>query len=97
MDSRLRREYTAGEKRRIDWEITPNRPDDTVVITEARYEIYPYGSSAENDLIKSGTADVDGANVGFLFEGDKKGAYLVKLFVTVPPETAETELLINVR
>lgn len=91
--TKLRRFYAVGEARRIEWNIVPNDPDDTVVITGARYEIL----DENNETTETGQCDVDGMKVGVLFRAETAGTYLVRIFVTVPPETAETEIVCSVR
>lgn len=91
MDNCLMRRYIIGEKRLIEWQIKPNSQLDTVVVTDATYEIIEYGK-----VIKSGSATVDANKISILFEADKAGSFTVKVFVTVPPETVEAELYIDV-
>jgi hypothetical protein len=84
----LRRYYSVGEKRLIEWDVRPNNENDILVITEARYEVYK-----GNELIKAGDMTVEDKKVSFIFEAVEKGEFVVKGFVTVPPETISTELI----
>lgn len=88
----LRRYYNVGESRVIEWEIRPNNENDTIVISEARYEIYK-----GDVLVKEGSmTSIDNKRVWFLFEANEKGEFVIKGFVTVPPETISTELIAQV-
>lgn len=88
----LRRYYNVGESRVIEWEIRPNNENDTIVISEARYEIYK-----GETLIKEGSmTSVDNKRVWFLFEATEKGEFVIKGFVTVAPEIISTELIAHV-
>lgn len=87
----LRRYYNIGEKRLIEWDIRPNNENDILVITEARYEIYK-----GEKLVKSGSMTVEDKRVSFVFEATDKGEFVIKGFVTVPPETISTELIAQV-
>lgn len=87
----LRRYYDIGEKRLVEWDIRPNNENDILVITGARYEIYK-----EDQLIKSGSMEITDKRVSFVFEATEKGEFVVKGFVTIPPETISTELIAQV-
>lgn len=87
----LRRYYNIGEKRLIEWDIRPNDENDILVITEARYEVYK-----EDELIQNGSMKIEDKRVSFIFEAVEKGEFVVKGFVTVPPETISTELIAQV-
>ena len=87
----LRRYYNIGEKRLIEWDIRPNNENDILVITEARYEIYK-----SEELVNSGSMTVEDKRVSFVFEATDKGEFVIKGFVTVPPETISTELIAQV-
>ena len=87
----LRRYYNIGEKRLIEWDIRPNNENDILVITEARYEIYK-----GEELVSSGSMTVEDKRVSLVFEATDKGEFVIKGFVTVPPETVSTELIAQV-
>ena len=87
----LQREYTVGEKRLVEWSIQPNSKIDTVVVTDARYELLKNG-----DIIKKGHAEVNGLKISVMFEAEEKGNFILRIFVTVPPETIKSELSIYV-
>ncbi len=87
----LQREYTVGEKRLIEWQIQPNSKIDTVVVTDARYELLKNG-----EVIKTGNAEVSGLKISLMFEAEEKGNFILRVFVTVPPETIKAELSIFV-
>lgn len=87
----LRRQFKVGEKRTIEWQITPNSKLDTIVITEAKYTVYSGGAA-----IKSGNADINGLTLSCLFEAENEGCYMLELTVIVPPETVKTSLYIDV-
>ena len=87
----LRRYYSIGEKRLIEWDIRPNNENDILVITEARYEIYK-----GEELVNSGSMTVEDKRVSLVFEATDKGEFVIKGFVTVPPETISTELIAQV-
>lgn len=87
----LRRYYSIGEKRLIEWDIRPNNENDILVITEARYEIYK-----GEELVKFGSMTVEDKRVSLVFEATDKGEFVIKGFVTVPPETISTELIAQV-
>lgn len=87
----LRRYYSIGEKRLIEWDIRPNNENDILVITEARYEIYK-----GEKLVNSGSMSVEDKRVSFVFEAIEKGEFVIKGFITVPPETISTELIAQV-
>lgn len=87
----LNRQYTVGEKRLIEWQIKPNSQIDTVVVTKARYELLKNG-----EVVKTGNMDVNGRKISCMFEAEEIGSFLLRVFVTVPPETVKAELYINV-
>lgn len=87
----LQREYTVGEKRLIEWLIQPNSKLDTVVVTDARYELLKNG-----EVVKTGNAEVNGLKISLMFEAEEKGNFILRVFVTVPPETIKAELSIFV-
>lgn len=88
----LRRYYVVGESRVIEWEIRPNNENDTTVITDARYEIY----KGEVLIERGSMTRVDNKKVWFAFNATEKGEFLIRGFVTVPPETVSTELIAQV-
>lgn len=92
----LRRYYNLGEKRLIEWDLKPNDENDTLVINEneTRYEIYKIGSDEEP---KKGKLVIEEKKVGFTFHANEEGEFLIKIFVTVPPETVSTELIAQVK
>ncbi len=85
------RQYTVGEKRLIEWQIKPNAQIDTVVVTDARYELLKNG-----EVVKTGKADIDGRKLSCMFEAEETGSFLLRVFVTVPPETVKAEVNIDV-
>lgn len=85
------RQYTVGEKRLIEWQIKPNTQIDTIVVTDARYELLENGA-----VVKSGSVDIGKRMISYMFEAEKPGNFLLRVFVTVPPETVKTELYIDV-
>ncbi len=87
----LQREYTVGEKRLIEWQIQPNSKIDTVVVTDARYELLKNGKT-----VKTGNAEVSGRKISLMFEAEEEGSFILRIFVTVPPETVKAELRIEV-
>ena len=87
----LQREYAVGEKRLIEWQIQPNSKIDTVVVTAARYELLKNG-----EIIKTDNAEVSGHKISHMFEAEEKGNFILRIFVTVPPETIKAELSIFV-
>lgn len=91
MDNCLMRRYKIGEKRLIEWQIKPNSPNDTVVVTDARYELL------SNDVkVKSGNVTVNNRLISHIFEAEEAGSFILRIYVTVPPETIETEVYIEV-
>lgn len=91
MDNCLMRQYKVGEKRLIEWQIKPNSPNDTVVVTDARYELLSNGIT-----VKSGNVTVSNRLISHMFEAEDAGSFILRIFVTVPPETIETEVYIEV-
>ena len=91
MDNCLMRQYKVGEKRLVEWQIKPNSPNDTVVVTDARFELLSDGA-----IIKAGTVTVSNRLLSHMFEAEKAGSYILRIFVTVPPETIEAEVYIDV-
>lgn len=91
MDECLNRQYTVGEKRLIEWQIKPNTQIDTVVVTDAYYELLKNG-----EVVKTGIVDIDGRKISCMFEAEETGSFLLRVFVTVPPETVKAELYIDV-
>ena len=89
----LRRYYNLGDKRLIEWELRPNDENDILVIEPnySGYEIYKIGSEEES---KKGKLVIEDKKVGFTFHANEEGEFLVKIFVTVPPETVSTELIV---
>lgn len=87
----VRKFYVSGEKHLLEWQVNPTSPLETVVITDAVWELIENGA-----VVKSGKAKADGQNVSLLFEAENEGSFVLRLFVTVPPETVETEILIDV-
>lgn len=87
----LNRQYTVGEKRLIEWQIKPNTQIDTVVVTDAHYELLKNG-----EVVKTGNVDIDGRKISCMFEAEETGSFLLRVFVTVPPETVKAELYIDV-
>lgn len=87
----IRRKYTVGEKRVLEWQIMPNHPRDIIVVTDARYEVVSGGA-----VVDSGKMTVDGLKVSCIFDASEEGSFVFRIFVTVPPETVETELHIDV-
>ena len=87
----LRRYYHIGEKRIIEWNVRPNNQLDTLVITEAIYEIW-----SGKQKIQTGKLEVEGQRVRFVYQPLEVGEFLIKIFVTVPPETLGTELVVSV-
>ena len=92
----LRRYYSLGEKRLIEWELRPNDENDTLVISPdySGYEIQKIGSDAEP--IK-GRLEIGDKKVWLKFHAEEEGEFLIKIFVTVPPETVSTELIAQVK
>lgn len=88
----LRRYYNIGESRVIEWEIRPNNENDTIVITDARYEIY----KGETLIERGSMTNVDNKKVWFVFNATEKGEFVIKGFVAVPPEVISTELIAQV-
>ncbi len=91
MDNCLMRRYKIGEKRLIEWQIKPNSPNDTVVVTDARYELLSNGA-----IVKAGQVTVNNRLISHIFEAENTGSFILRIFVTVPPETVVTELYIDV-
>ena len=91
MDNFLNRRYKVGEKRLIEWQVKPNSPDDIIVVTDAKYELMKDGIKIEN-----GDASRDGLTVSHFFQAAQTGSFMLRLYVTVPPETIVTELYIEV-
>ena len=87
----LRRYYVVGEKGLIEWDVRPNDENDILVITEARYEVYK-----DKGLYDSGSMTIEDKKVSFIFEAKEKGEFLIRGFVTVPPETKATEIIAQV-
>lgn len=94
----LRRYYNLGEKRLIEWDIRSNDENDVFVINKdleyTRYEIYKNGSE---ERIAKGELSIKDKRVSFIFNADEEGEFLIKIFVTVPPETVSTELIAQVK
>ena len=87
----LRRYYHIGEKRIIEWNLRANNQFDTLVITEAVYEIWK-----GKEKILTGNMDVEDTRVRLIYQPQQVGEFLIKIFVTVPPETLSTELVVSV-
>lgn len=87
----LKRQYTVGEKRLIEWQIKPNTQIDTVVVTDARYELLKNGN-----VVKKGIVEISGYKISCMFEAEETGSFLLRVFVTIPPETVKAELYIDV-
>lgn len=96
----LRRYYSLGEKRLIEWDIRSNDENDTYVINKdieyTRYEIYKNGSEEKIKQGELAFTEKD-KRVSFVFSAEEEGEFLVKIFVTVPPETVSTELIVQVK
>ncbi len=91
MYSSLSREFEVGEKRLIEWEAVPNSSIDTVVVTNAEYSIIRKG-----EVIKSGSASIDGTKISCIFEAEETGSFILRISVTVPPETIISDMHIDV-
>lgn len=91
MSNCLNRQYTVGEKKLVEWIIKPNTQIDTIVVTDARYELLKNG-----EILKTGNVDVSGCKISYMFEAEEPGSFLLRVFVTVPPETVKAELSIEV-
>lgn len=87
----LRRYYHRGEKRLIEWSVVPNNELDTLVIVKATYEIFK-----SDKLVKNGNLDINKQKVGFNFIADEVGEFLIRIYITVPPETLSSELIATV-
>ena len=92
----LRRYYKKGEVGLIEWEIRPNIEYENIVIDEAKYEILKDGIVIDaNDIDKPEY----GKNViGLAFDTTRfdKGEYLIRVFVTVHPETRIAEIIAQI-
>ena len=88
----LRRYYNLGEKRLIEWDLIPNVEIDTLIITDATYEIYK-----EGELYKKGELDKEEQKVSMIFIPEETGDFLIRIYVMVPPESVSAELLVTVR
>lgn len=87
-----RRVYRAGEEHLIEWQVVPNKRNDVIVITAAGCKILNFADEADAEY----DCTVNGDTVSIKFKADTPGTYLMKTFVTVPPETIEGELIIEV-
>ena len=89
------RKYAIGEKVIIDWLVKTKCPFDTVVVEKARWEILH-----RNEIVDSGTAVVDIRNkktyISVLFNAKNQGHYVLRVYVTIPPETVAAEVYIDV-
>lgn len=83
--------FALGEQRYLEFEVRPQRQNDTVVITEAVWSLSQNGETADG-----GTCEVDGTIVRALIAPTEKGVYQLELSVTVPPETRKERLMLYV-
>ena len=83
--------FMQGERRYLEFEIIPRRQNDTVVVTEASWELQQNGA-----VLDGGDCEVDGRTIRALIAPAERGVYQLELSVTVPPETRKERLMLYV-
>lgn len=89
-----RNEFYINEQRYLDFEVKTIRKEQFSLV-DATYTV----SNSKNEVVDSGTAEIDNINniVRFLFIAKEKGLFTVRLNVTVPPEVIKYKGLILVK
>lgn len=83
--------FVLGEQRYLEFEIRPRRANDTIVVTEAEWELLQNG-----DTVASDNCEVEGKIVRALISPAEKGVYQMVLTVAVPPEVRKERLMLYV-
>ena len=84
--------FFLGEREYIEGKVRPRNPKETVVVTEATYEIIQ-GES----LVKDGKCEIDGDMVRFLFYADTVGTFTAVMTASVGVETVKSKFTLVVK
>lgn len=85
-------EFDVGEKKYVSAIIRTNNEKDTIIINDAKWELY----DSPTNQIDNGTCLVSGDEVFALIEANEKGNYILKFIVTIGPERIIEKIALKV-
>lgn len=76
-------QFYSGEVKTITATVMPRNPNDTVVISEAVYELI----DSRKNTVEKGTCETDKNEISLLLGIDTEGLYTLKITVKIGKET----------
>ena len=93
-DKKCDGKYKVGEVLRFEITANSSVSPDTVVMTEARWELT---AEVGQTVLASGAADIDGNKASFVVPFERSGRFCLTAWAEVPPETVAASVHLEVK
>lgn len=86
-------QFYCGEVKYITATVRTTNPNDTVVVSEAKYEL----SDSQGNIVEQGGCEAEKSEIRLLLGIDREGYYTLKITVKIGKETVIQKAGVSVR